>query len=150
MVRRYVDVGAYLVENAVPRLSRVLRACYAHSVFRAGSAHVPHVRGGGEAAKIREKNHEHRFWIRIFFSSATTSKFYMPLLGEFWRSSRDSFVSGYGTDESWDVRQNSVKSGFSNFGKMSIFGNEKSLCVGTGRCFDWSTGDVLIGAQEMS
>ena len=78
------------------------------------------------------------FGAKSFFRVRTRQSFYAPLLGEFWRSSQDSFVLVYGTEESRDVRQNSAKSGVSNFGKMVLIRPV------------WEQGNVLIGTQEMS
>ena len=46
-----------------------------------------------------------------------TEKFTLPLLGEFFRTSRDSSVSGQDPHKSRDVRKNSPKSGKTNFRK---------------------------------
>jgi len=97
-----------------------------------------------------EKREKKSFGIKIFFRLRKRQKFHAPLLGEFWRSSQDSSVLGYDSEESRDVRQNSAKSGVSNFGKMVVFENEKSWCFGTMDRRVWERGDVLIGTQEMS
>ena len=107
-------------------------------------------RGHSAATKIEKEWRKKLSERKMFFGRERVKNFTCHFFGEFWRSSQDSFVSGHGSDESWDVRQSSAKSGVSNFGKVVVFGNEKSSRVGTRNRRVWERGDVVIGTHEMS
>ena len=74
----------------------------------------------------------------------------MPLLGELWRSSRDSSVLDSDSEESWDVSQNLAKGGILSLGKVVYFGNEKSSCLGMRNRVVWERGNAVSGTREMS